>query len=741
MKRYGTVFLTIAAALAIALAAGAEPAATGWRGNGTGLWPDATPPLEWSRAPRGALDGLRAVAARPSSDRPGDAPLVEKGLLRDWLVIGPFPVKDSVRDLDADALKGEATARPAAADRADGLAWTKAAVGPDDFMVFGTAELPWLNLAKVFGYKKNQIGYAHTCLYSPRGGPARIVVDHSFGLKAWLNCKLVYRSPRRDVALGSYPAISKHELNHLDQPSPRFDLTLRPGWNGLLLKLASAPAEGHNEMRCSLRIIDPPDVPYRSKNLRWMTPLPGRSTSTPIVVGDRLFVMAEPDQLLCIDKGTGKVLWAAAINPYEALPPEERRKNPAFAAQVDPLVAKLAKESDPVRRTRLRAEIHKALVKIDEAKFTLKGSGHFESHFGIVGFTMPTPVSDGKHVWVWSGMGVAACFDLAGKRKWITRIEAEELNYGSSPALADGVLVVFQNCLYGLDARTGKRLWEQPKVRYNIGAVQGVVLGGRPVALTQRGDVVNPSDGALLFWQRESSMSGDTGWAPPVALGDRVYSPKYGVTGLRVFDYAGVKEAPWKPKLVARLEMPPEVSRRKNGGWIDRWTAGSPLVHEGLVYQTDIYQTLYVSDLKSGKLLYRQEMELSGLTHYNAVAVAASPTLVGKHVLVCDNQGTTLVLEPGPKYRVVARNRIATQIDRRWPIPAQETIGYAPPVADGGLLFLRGEAHLYCVGVPLGTGASLRPDTQSPRDLRSTRPARAPVGLPSSMASVPLTNR
>jgi hypothetical protein len=71
---------------------------------------------------------------------------------------------------------------------------------------------------------------------------------------------------------------------------------------------------------------------------------------------------------------------------------------------------------------------------------------------------------------------------------------------------------------------------------------------------------------------------------------------------------------------------------------------------------------------------------------------------VGNHIHVSDNQGTTLVLEPGTKYKVVACNRITTQIDRSWPIPAQETIGYAPPVTDGAHLYLRGEGHLYCIG-------------------------------------------
>src|SRR5262249_48916126 len=142
--------------------------------------------------------------------------------------------------------------------------------------------------------------------------------------------------------------------------------------------------------------------------------------------------------------------------------------------------------------------------------------------------------------------------------------------------------------------------------------------------------------------------------APPVLLGQRMYLPKYGVTGLSVLDFAGVKGDDWEPKVLARLDMPADVNRGAGGKWVDRWTAGPPLVHDGLVYQADIYQTLHVNDLKTGKLVYRREMEMEGFTHYNAVAVAASPTLVGGHVHVCDNQGTTLVLEPGPTYKVVA---------------------------------------------------------------------------------------
>jgi hypothetical protein len=695
-RRFG-IALLVELLLAASAVRGAEPA-NGWRGNGTGLWPDAKPPLEWSRTPRGALDGLCAAADRPRGADAGKAPLVEKGLLRDWLVLGPFAVSDSVKDFDKDFI-GEASVEPSAGETIAGRVWKPATVPPDDIMVFGTAEMPWLDLAKVVGFQRNQVAYARTYVFSPRGGPARIVVDHAHGLKVWVNGKEVYRSPERGIGLGNYVQISKHELEHLDQPSPRFDFSLKKGWNRLLLKLSTSNRQDFTDMRCCLRIMDPPDVRYESKNILWMTPLPGRSTSTPILVRDRLFVMAEPDELVCLDKNTGRVLWSAFINFYEALTDDERHSQPAFARRVDPLVSKLKAETDPRKRVRLRAAIQKALVDIDAARFGIKADGHFAAHFGIVGFTMPTPVSDGRHVFVWSGMGVAACFDLDSKRRWITRVKTDELSYGSSPALVDGVFVVFLSGLFGLDAKTGKLLWEQPKVRYNVGAVLGARLAGQPVVLTQRGIVVRPSDGELLYRPRDSSAQGDTGsWGPGVILGDRVYQPKYGVCQLNVWDFQGAPDREWEPKQLATVGVPDEVHRRPNGQWLDRSTAGSPLVWQGLAYQVDIYQTLFVGDVRSGKTVYYRPMDMHGFMHYNSVPLAASPTLVGENIVVLDNQGTALVLQPGPTYKVVARNRIATQLDRRWPIPAQETLAYAPPLADGPRLYLRGEAYLYCIG-------------------------------------------
>src|SRR6185436_5180665 len=168
----------------------------------------------WHRIPKGALDGLRAQTNRPAKKEPGDAPLVEKGQIRQWLVLGPFPVKDTATQFDSDPIGGEANQQPSAGDKVAEREWKLASVKPDDPDVFGEAGFPWLDLAPQLGFKEHQLGYANAYLYSPGGGKTRFVADHSWGLKAWLNGKEVFRAPERRVALGGYPALSRRELEH-----------------------------------------------------------------------------------------------------------------------------------------------------------------------------------------------------------------------------------------------------------------------------------------------------------------------------------------------------------------------------------------------------------------------------------------------------------------------------------------------------------------------------------------------
>ena len=87
-------------------------------------------------------------------------------------------------------------------------------------------------------------------------------------------------------------------------------------------------------------------------------------------------------------------------------------------------------------------------------------------------------MTDGKHVWAWSSLGGAACFDLEGNRKWLVELPHKGTAYGaySSPLLIDGKLIleiVPDNkriggldmrpvSLLALDAETGKECWRAP---------------------------------------------------------------------------------------------------------------------------------------------------------------------------------------------------------------------------------------------------------------------------------------
>ena len=73
------------------------------------------------------------------------------------------------------------------------------------------------------------------------------------------------------------------------------------------------------------------------------------------------------------------------------------------------------------------------------------------------GYSAPTPVTDGKEVFVAFGNGLVACYDLEGNRKWLKLIEHSKLSFAhsGSPILAGDKLVIQFEDLVALDPKTG----------------------------------------------------------------------------------------------------------------------------------------------------------------------------------------------------------------------------------------------------------------------------------------------
>jgi outer membrane protein assembly factor BamB len=207
------------------------------------------------------------------------------------------------------------------------------------------------------------------------------------------------------------------------------------------------------------------------ENLLWTAEV-GPGYSSPVVVGRRVFVTAEPDVLLCLDAATGKAQWQRSCKFSEVPGLPEGAEPPGLPT--------------------------------DSA-----------------GYATPTPVSDGQSVWVFFGTGVVACCDMGGKCKWIKWYDYRPTtSYGrtASPLLAGDRLLVHFGPLACLSAATGELLWTNKEAKAAYGTAAVARIGDTQVVITPKGRVVRVADGKTL-----AADLGPTIYTTPIVAGNIVY--------------------------------------------------------------------------------------------------------------------------------------------------------------------------------------------------------------------------
>jgi outer membrane protein assembly factor BamB len=457
----------------------------------------------------------------------------------------------------------------------------------------------------------------------------------------------------------------------------------------------------------------PPTVWARKKganqNIAYMTRLPAGGVSCPVIVGDRIFLTTEVSDLVCLSKADGRVLWIRSNPEFEGVPAEERK---TFAS-LEPLSAQLAKlnaelveqcngapagSRNPLpaqqRKTELEKQIEKELAAIDKKRFERNWAQ------AVFGFAGPTPVSDGKRVFAFFTTGVSCCYDLNGNRKWIARGQGMGSEHGNfaSPVLCGNRFVVWANELRGYDADTGKLVWTAPAKSNNTYGSLFRIFAGEWVAGFQSGYFVRVRDGQAIWG---NYVFGDAVPTPiveaghvfawmgyPVAGGDKSAFKAWKIPGTAD---AGKMSPGWEFKMEWGSDELP-VDKKKNP--FDRSFCASPLYVDGLVYQVTEGGGLFVNDAASGELVYRKVLPLKPKTEYWGWAGAsASPTLAGKYIYLMDNQGTTIVLQPGRVYKEVAVNVLEDSKDGK----TQEQ-NVSTPVFEGSRMYYRTPAFLYCIG-------------------------------------------
>ena len=422
------------------------------------------------------------------------------------------------------------------------------------------------------------------------------------------------------------------------------------------------------------------------KNVVWKIKLT-QSNAIPVILGDKLFTCTDPCVLICVNKADGKILWQhesffKEIEPTdkEKVQIEEERKQDAdLARQQSPLekeisvLRKMLKdETAPKDETEKKVKAletqveqfrakRRDLVALNRYKEPGKGAGGYHP---VGGYSSATPVTDGKNVYVIYGNGLAAAYDLEGKRLWLKLIEHPTVAYGhgASPVLVKDKLLVHFSDLVALNTKDGSEVW-RTKIPPNHGTAMHTRIGDVDVIVHPTGQVVRVADGVVI-----AKNLGSCGPNSPLIQDGNVY---YMAGQARGFTLPTSLEAPvkWEPLWKGR-----GTSIKGGGYWFP-----SPVLHDDLIYALSAHANFTVVDAKTGQKVYDDKLELgSGGECYPSI------TLAGKYLFVSSDNGHTLILEPGRKYKEIAHNKLE---------PFRSSL-----VFEGKRMYVRTVKNLICIG-------------------------------------------
>lgn len=389
----------------------------------------------------------------------------------------------------------------------------------------------------------------------------------------------------------------------------------------------------------------PPLEWSETKNVRWKIEIPGRGSASPVVWGDRVFLLTavpsdtsdreshesrggvtprQPHQfkVLAIDRASGRVLWERTA--VEEIP-------------------------------------------------------HEGAHHDNGTWASSSAVTDGEHVIAsFESRGIYA-YDMDGTLAWKIDLGDKrmrnEFGEGSTPALHGNHLVVVwdhqdQSFVVTLDKRTGRELWRRNRDEIDTWAT--------PLILQHEGrvQVVTAGMSKLRSYDLET---GELIWECPGTTMNPIPSPVFG-EGM-VFLTSGFRGNSLKAIRLAGARG--DLTDSGNIVWsLERDTpyVPSPLLYDGILYFLKSNSGLLSAfDAKTGEAHYRVQ-RLDGVPN-----VFASPVAAAGRIYIAGREGTTLVIKHGPSFEVLAENVLDDGFD-------------ASPALVEGEIYLRGYRYLYSIG-------------------------------------------
>jgi outer membrane protein assembly factor BamB len=368
------------------------------------------------------------------------------------------------------------------------------------------------------------------------------------------------------------------------------------------------------------------------ENVTWKLELPEWSGSTPIIWGDRIF--------LNVAAGDGLYLWCV-------------NRNTADPLWVRPL-----------------------------------GSGNVKMR--KQNMSSPSPVTDGKNVYVMTGTGSLKGYDFNGNQIWARDIQKDYgrfgLNWGyaSSPLLFEDSLYV--QVLHGMrtddpsyilriDKKTGKTLWRVERltdaIRESPDSYSTPALlryDGKTEIVITGGDCATGHDPATgkELWRLNGlnprNNSANRTIASPVVTDSLIYASSRvrPLVAIRTGGRGDITESH-------------RVWSTNNGPDVP-----TPVTDGKYFYIVNDKGITWCLNANTGETIWGPERIEMGI-------YSSSPVLADGKIYITSEDGITTVMKAGPNFEILARNNL-------------DDYSLSSVAISDGQLFLRTAQHLYCIG-------------------------------------------
>ena len=384
-------------------------------------------------------------------------------------------------------------------------------------------------------------------------------------------------------------------------------------------------------------------------NVAWRVELPGRGWSTPVVDGDRIWLTTALETPATEEEVKARLKANTGNQPLTLM-----GEVAWHALAVDRASGKLLHD------VRLFSE--KAPQWVHE----------------LNSYASPSPVLDGGRLYCHFGSYGTACLDLATRAVLWTnttlRVMHENGPGGSAVVWKDLVLFHLdgsdEQYVVALDKNTGALRWKTARSGKMHADPQLKKSYGTPLMMDIQGEPTFVSQGSNWLYGYDPA-SGKERWAVDYGILGFSVSTRPVTDGKRIYYSTGFM----KPEIQAvdLTVSPPRI--------VWRYAKGAPqvpsplLVGGHLYFASDKGGILTCLDKESGAEVYRERLNGN---------LSAAPILADGKIIICNREGETFVVRPGPAFQLLATNRLNGRI-------------MASPVAVDNALYLRTDKALYRV--------------------------------------------